>query len=118
MNVEEAESSSQPSDPVRPYGGACDTCRRRRVKCDGNQPCQRCMKSNVVCTYGSMAGRTSAISYARRLEEQIAQLQTLLQGQTQLQPGKLSQRIFGQSQLFNTMIQLPRKSPSKTTPST
>lgn len=64
--------------PTRLHGSACDTCRRRRVKCDGNQPCDRCTRSDVACTYGSLASRTSSVSYARQLEQKVAELQALL----------------------------------------
>lgn len=30
---------------------ACEACKRRKVKCDGNAPCSRCEKHNVECNY-------------------------------------------------------------------
>lgn len=30
---------------------ACEACKRRKVKCDGNSPCSRCAKHSVVCNY-------------------------------------------------------------------
>lgn len=73
---------------TRLHGSACDTCRRRRVKCDGNQPCDRCTRSNVACTYGSVASRTSAVSYARQLEQKVAELQGLLRERPQEDSGE------------------------------
>lgn len=92
MAMTEPQSPDLLAESIRPYGGACDTCRRRRVKCDGTQPCLRCTKSNVACTYGSVAGRTSSISYARHLEEQVAQLRSLLQSQNLLTSSKRRDR--------------------------
>ncbi|KAK9364638.1 hypothetical protein V1509DRAFT_613298 [Lipomyces kononenkoae] len=80
--------AAEQSISARPYGSACDTCRRRRVKCDGQQPCARCVRSNVACTYGSLISRKSSVSYARHLEEQIERLQTVLQEQTQTASGE------------------------------
>ncbi|KAI9312391.1 hypothetical protein BX666DRAFT_2031131 [Dichotomocladium elegans] len=31
-------------------GSACDTCRRRKTKCDGGQPCAYCSVNNISCT--------------------------------------------------------------------
>lgn len=30
---------------------ACGVCRRRKVKCDGSQPCQNCKNSGLLCSY-------------------------------------------------------------------
>ncbi|KAK9311021.1 hypothetical protein V1522DRAFT_425390 [Lipomyces starkeyi] len=30
---------------------ACDSCKRRKQKCDGDYPCSICQKKNFVCTY-------------------------------------------------------------------
>ncbi|KAI8096273.1 uncharacterized protein BX664DRAFT_323523 [Halteromyces radiatus] len=30
---------------------ACTECRRRKTKCDGNEPCASCTKAKVECTY-------------------------------------------------------------------
>ncbi|OAD67961.1 Zn(2)-C6 fungal-specific transcription factor [Phycomyces blakesleeanus NRRL 1555(-)] len=31
---------------------ACDACRKRKVKCDGVQPCERCRKADCPCVFG------------------------------------------------------------------
>ncbi|KAK9491442.1 hypothetical protein V1508DRAFT_421948 [Lipomyces doorenjongii] len=86
MNTDTTSSpgrAEEQSISARLYGSACDTCRRRRVKCDGQQPCARCVRSSVTCTYGSLISRKSSVSYARHLEEQIERLQTVLKEQSQ-----------------------------------
>ncbi|SCU89259.1 LANO_0D04324g1_1 [Lachancea nothofagi CBS 11611] len=30
---------------------ACITCKRRKIKCDGQNPCQNCIKHNIHCSY-------------------------------------------------------------------
>ena len=67
---------------------ACDSCRRRRVKCDATQPCSPCTRSGIACTYGSVASRQSATSYARNLEQQVAELQLQLQALANSAAGK------------------------------
>ena len=32
---------------------ACDACRRRKVKCNGQQPCSGCISANLTCAYDS-----------------------------------------------------------------
>ncbi|KNE59821.1 hypothetical protein AMAG_05277 [Allomyces macrogynus ATCC 38327] len=47
---------------------ACDTCRRKKVRCDGEQPCEYCTRARLPCTYqapkrrghGSSSGSASA----------------------------------------------------------
>ncbi|KAH7589673.1 Zn(2)-C6 fungal-type DNA-binding domain profile [Nakaseomyces glabratus] len=34
---------------------ACDVCRKRKVKCDGDQPCSSCMTASTVCIYNGVA---------------------------------------------------------------
>ncbi|KAI7900701.1 uncharacterized protein BX663DRAFT_411205, partial [Cokeromyces recurvatus] len=30
---------------------ACGECRRKKTKCNGEQPCRNCQKSNATCIY-------------------------------------------------------------------
>src|SRR4051794_12757204 len=30
---------------------ACDSCRSRKIRCDGSNPCDNCEKSGLVCIY-------------------------------------------------------------------
>ncbi|OCF54409.1 hypothetical protein L486_07957 [Kwoniella mangroviensis CBS 10435] len=46
--------TEQPVDPVDirwKMAVACDVCRRRKVRCDGERPCSRCKKGNRECTF-------------------------------------------------------------------
>lgn len=36
---------------------ACDACRRRKVRCNGQQPCSGCMSANLTCAYVSPRGQ-------------------------------------------------------------
>lgn len=90
------DSPAEQPRVTRLHGSACDTCRRRRVKCDGNQPCDRCVRSGVACTYGSVASRTSAVSYARQLEQKVAELQGLLRERPQAESSKTDIEKVGQ----------------------
>lgn len=36
---------------VKPLRRACDCCRKRKVKCDGGEPCGPCKKATIRCAY-------------------------------------------------------------------
>ncbi|CBX91037.1 hypothetical protein LEMA_P060710.1 [Plenodomus lingam JN3] len=40
----------------RPVSKACDACRRRKIKCNGSQPCSGCLSSDLMCTFKSPRG--------------------------------------------------------------
>lgn len=62
-------SDTRPSKRRRIYR-ACDQCRRRKSKCDGEQPvCSICRQANRTCTYETGGGRRGLPSgYVRSLE--------------------------------------------------
>lgn len=47
-NVPSTQSSSAPLQKRRRVTRACDECRRKKIKCDGTQPCTHC----TVYSYG------------------------------------------------------------------
>lgn len=51
-----ADGEAAPSQPIqkrRRVTRACDECRRKKIKCDGKQPCTHCS----VYSYGAYAGK-------------------------------------------------------------
>ncbi|KAF4876585.1 Nitrogen assimilation transcription factor nirA [Colletotrichum siamense] len=71
------------SQPKRRYTSkACEECRRRRAKCDGQRPvCTRCSERNINCMYRSEEdGRKPASkSYVQLLRNRIDLLEAVLQ---------------------------------------
>ena len=54
IDVDDIDGSSRPSAPLqkrRRVTRACDECRRKKIKCDGKQPCTHC----TVYSYGTYA---------------------------------------------------------------
>lgn len=56
---------------------ACDACHRRKVKCDGLQPCRNCGSAQLACTYhaipqkkGPKGSRAKVISELRETQRQ------------------------------------------------
>ncbi|KAI3397163.1 hypothetical protein diail_11137 [Diaporthe ilicicola] len=50
-----SERSEQPARKRLRTSHACDVCRARKIRCDGNNPCTSCSLSEQDCTYGSEA---------------------------------------------------------------
>lgn len=48
--LQQLQTKNQPAKRIR-VARACDTCRRRKVKCDGKQPCIHCTVYSYECTY-------------------------------------------------------------------
>ncbi|KAJ4229002.1 hypothetical protein NW759_003723 [Fusarium solani] len=73
--------SKEPGDGVAPrVWQACLTCRRKKIKCDGNNPCHNCGSRHLTCEYpGSNDNASSSRSYATLFEARFQQLDTLCQ---------------------------------------
>ncbi|KAK4631082.1 putative sucrose utilization protein SUC1 [Fulvia fulva] len=89
---------SQPGQPVPPTSDpasndgsgaskqlrrACDCCRKRKVKCDGEEPCNPCKKASIRCAYlqppkkkGPKGLRSARVLHALRRIDDDAALQS------------------------------------------
>uniref|UniRef100_A0A0B7JL26 Zn(2)-C6 fungal-type domain-containing protein n=2 Tax=Bionectria ochroleuca TaxID=29856 RepID=A0A0B7JL26_BIOOC len=53
---------------------ACEICRLKKVKCDGQQPCQYCAKRRLHCVFGAMNKRKMfSVEEIRELKDKVAQ---------------------------------------------
>lgn len=85
---------------------SCEPCRRRKVKCDGNQPvCNRCTSRNETCVYKL----SPSLNYTKTLENRIASLETALAAATSQSTG--SQHAAGRPM----PVLPPMQPPTKTT---
>ncbi|EFQ28571.1 fungal specific transcription factor domain-containing protein [Colletotrichum graminicola] len=50
-----------PDDKRQRTAQACDTCKRRKQKCNGTRPCATCTKRSLVCTYTTSNGSEQAL---------------------------------------------------------
>ncbi|KAF4466034.1 Zn(II)2Cys6 transcription factor [Fusarium albosuccineum] len=73
--------SKESADGVAPrVWQACVTCRRKKIKCDGNIPCHNCCSRDLMCEYpGSNDNASSSRNYAIIFEARFQQLDTLCQ---------------------------------------
>ncbi|KAF3491731.1 transcriptional regulator [Arthroderma uncinatum] len=59
---------------------ACDECRRKKIKCDGKQPCTHCTVYSYECTYDKPSNRrrNPAPQYIEALECRLQKAESLL----------------------------------------
>ncbi|RSM04360.1 hypothetical protein CDV31_010062 [Fusarium ambrosium] len=61
-------------------GTACDECRRRKQRCDGQQPtCRVCLESGLACQTTQRGTRGPKKGYIKALKDRVSQLEALLQ---------------------------------------
>ncbi|MCJ1400972.1 hypothetical protein MMC11_004183 [Xylographa trunciseda] len=83
---ESAASSSKgpriapPMQKRRRVTRACDECRRKKIKCDGKQPCTHCTVYSYECTYDQPSNRrrNPAPQYIEAIENRLHKAETLL----------------------------------------
>ncbi|KAL8657826.1 MAG: hypothetical protein Q9226_001530 [Calogaya cf. arnoldii] len=59
---------------------ACDECRRKKIKCDGKQPCTHCTVYSYDCTFDQPSNRrrNPAPHYVEALENRLEKAESLL----------------------------------------
>ncbi|KAJ9641594.1 Gypsy retrotransposon integrase-like protein 1 [Knufia peltigerae] len=59
---------------------ACDECRRKKIKCDGKQPCTHCTVYSYDCTYDQPSNRrrNPAPQYIEALEQRLQKTEAIL----------------------------------------
>ncbi|KAI8971543.1 fungal-specific transcription factor domain-containing protein [Mycotypha africana] len=59
---------------------ACDECRKRKVRCDGAQPCSRCQKSSTECIFSNVTPkRGPPKKYLEPFETRLKTIDSVLQ---------------------------------------
>ncbi|EFY85809.1 C6 transcription factor, putative [Metarhizium acridum CQMa 102] len=75
-NNSTGSASSLPTCVVNPI--ACERCRRKKAKCDGERPnCNRCVRNGATCQYDADVGESRAAALKKKysaLEKEAAQL--------------------------------------------
>ncbi|KAF1992682.1 hypothetical protein P154DRAFT_528297 [Amniculicola lignicola CBS 123094] len=67
--------SSRNTAPRKGTRKACDPCSVRKVRCDGSQPCARCLAASWDCTYLKTHGKSGPKGPRRTTEAAIKKLQ-------------------------------------------
>ncbi|EHA25829.1 hypothetical protein ASPNIDRAFT_138298, partial [Aspergillus niger ATCC 1015] len=59
---------------------ACDECRRRKLRCDGQKPqCGRCLDTGVACELTQRSARGPKKGHLRDLKNRLVYLEALLE---------------------------------------
>ncbi len=85
---ENTDSDSAPTTRGRQRpGAACDECRRRKLRCDGQQPrCSVCRDTNVVCEVTQRSARGPKKGHLKALKNRVAYLEAMLDSHQQTEP--------------------------------
>ncbi|KAJ7046849.1 putative fungal-specific transcription factor [Mycena alexandri] len=78
-----SDQSSEPKSKKRRTPGACDTCKRRKIRCDSGQMpgnrCTTCVNAGLECTHAEiMKTLGSAKGYVESLETRLEKMEKLL----------------------------------------
>ncbi|UNI24268.1 hypothetical protein JDV02_010031 [Purpureocillium takamizusanense] len=80
--VEAWSPSHEPARKRLRTSHACDICRSRKIRCDGNRPCATCLASDQDCAYGSEAssrGKTDLVlDGVLRIEQTLRELNSTI----------------------------------------
>ncbi|KAJ7774516.1 putative fungal-specific transcription factor [Mycena maculata] len=78
-----SDQSSEPKSKKRRTPGACDVCKKRKIRCDSGQMpgnrCTNCLNSGLDCTHAEiMKTLGSAKGYVESLETRLEKMEKLL----------------------------------------
>ncbi|KAL8806836.1 MAG: hypothetical protein Q9182_001096 [Xanthomendoza sp. 2 TL-2023] len=79
-NTSRSPNASGSMQKRRRVTRACDECRRKKIKCDGKQPCTHCTVYSYECTYDQPSNRrrNPAPQYVEALENRLEKAEALL----------------------------------------
>ncbi|KAK9467753.1 fungal-specific transcription factor domain-containing protein [Lipomyces arxii] len=103
-------TNATPVQKRRRVTRACDECRRKKIKCDGKQPCTHCTVYSYECTYDQPSNRrrNPAPFHSHQLSAQLQQcniiLQALIPGIDIQKPGFDATRFVNQLKQNNSKL--------------
>ncbi|PMD32550.1 fungal-specific transcription factor domain-containing protein [Hyaloscypha variabilis F] len=98
-----SNSRNSPVKAIKKSAFSCDPCRRRKVKCGGEQPsCGRCIARSETCLYKL----SPTLTYTQTLENKVKELEHLVS----------ELRDAPASYIENTSIEPPQSAQSSPTP--
>jgi len=73
---------------------ACDACHRRKVKCDGINPCRNCSASQLTCTYNSIPQKKGPKGSRAKVINELKETQRQSTLTAKLQNGALASQTL------------------------
>ncbi|KAL4784131.1 hypothetical protein BJX76DRAFT_233097 [Aspergillus varians] len=79
MSTEPGQAQPQEADSgrARTVTSACERCRRRKIRCDGETPCSTCRRFHITCVRIQKNDTHALEQRVRQLEAQIAEFAAL-----------------------------------------
>lgn len=90
---------------------ACDACHRRKVKCDGINPCRNCSSAQLTCTYNAIPQKKGPKGSRAKVISELRQTQNLSTKPSQGVRGGGSGAGLG-GPMAPSQIQIPNLLPS------
>ncbi|KAI7906145.1 fungal-specific transcription factor domain-containing protein [Cokeromyces recurvatus] len=84
---------------------ACNVCRHKKIKCDGQKPCSKCVKFNLHCSYSSIIRkRGPKQSHIDVLEQRIRKLEEMIESNNNIpsQSCSLTENVSQALPSYNT----------------
>ncbi|KFY47890.1 hypothetical protein V495_01761 [Pseudogymnoascus sp. VKM F-4514 (FW-929)] len=72
-------SESATSQSSRKRKGACDCCRRRKIKCNRDRPCNKCLENDLLCRYDFVRNRKGPKGTSARILSSLPSVPSLQQ---------------------------------------
>ncbi|KAK8025712.1 hypothetical protein PG990_003535 [Apiospora arundinis] len=92
---------NRPSVPITAIGDiasvSCERCRRRKIKCDRQQPCSGCTKAGTQCVISGSGEKQRPVpkSYVQALERHVASLELFIQQLAKADSDRREQMLSG-----------------------
>ncbi|OJJ99337.1 hypothetical protein ASPACDRAFT_120657 [Aspergillus aculeatus ATCC 16872] len=99
MEVNIHTEMSQPSATTCRHrrGTACDECRRRKLRCDGQKPqCGLCLGTGVACVLTQRSARGPKKGHLRNLKNRLVHLEALLENRVPAEDTQQDPHTFGE----------------------
>ena len=93
---------------------ACQRCKTRKQKCDGNRPCSNCRRTEQQCEYviPQKPMPFGKQHYIKALEHRVAELETILATHGMVEP---SSDHWATSEPHSTQVEAPDRASTNTT---
>jgi len=77
--IEEVENNNVVKTKRKRSSKACDVCHKKKIKCDGNNPCSNCIDSKIPCVYSPRTKkRGPRAGYIGIIEKKLRDMESFL----------------------------------------
>ncbi|KAF9040392.1 hypothetical protein BDZ89DRAFT_1090289 [Hymenopellis radicata] len=100
---------------------ACEVCRKRKIKCDGQDPCHFCSTNKKQCTFTEIADHASGTrQITSNFENRLVQLEQIVMPMAKVfedwAKANVPSLMYAADASSNSLIPIPKAGPSKLPP--